>query len=195
MEEVGSTIFLITLTSTLAFTLELVSSIPAVNWLCLYPFPTIVINLFYCIKWFVALVVTDENQMQQNCVDCCVCFSAKKVEDGDRSPGIPEKTPSVANRIMTGYSDVLLEPVVMSGVCVGFLALLGGMAWQTSLLEQYFAFTDLTPSDFYVKTFIDALNDCTDLAGAQPGVYFRFEDQSIDLNRNGCVRQRLGGSR
>lgn len=178
MEEVGSSIFLTTLTSTLAFSLGLVSSIPVVNWLYLYAFPTILINFFYCITWFVALVVIDENRMQQNRVDCCVCFSAKEAGDGEHSQDTPEKTSSVADQIMTRYSELLLKPVVKLGVCVGFLALLGCMAWQTSLLEQYFDFTDLTPSDSYIKPFIDTLNDYTDLAGAQPGVYFRFEDQS-----------------
>lgn len=130
MEEVGSSIFLTTLTSTLAFSLGLVSSIPAVNWLCLYAFPTILINFFYCITWFVALVVIYENRIQQNRIDCCVCFSAKDAEGDEQSQGIAseEKTASIADRIMTQYSDFLLKPVVKLGVCVVFLALLGCMA-------------------------------------------------------------------
>jgi Niemann-Pick C1 protein len=43
IEDIGASIALTTITSTLAFGLGCISSIPAVFWLCLYAFPTIVL--------------------------------------------------------------------------------------------------------------------------------------------------------
>ena len=47
MEDIGATILLTTLTSSLAFALGLISSVPAVQYLVMYAFPTIMIDFVF----------------------------------------------------------------------------------------------------------------------------------------------------
>ena len=91
MEEVGNSISLTTITTITAFCLGCVSSIPSIRWLCLYSFPTIAIDFVYQITFFAAIIVLDEQRVQANRRDCCICLTAsphgydenKQLEDDD----------------------------------------------------------------------------------------------------------------
>lgn len=75
INDVGVSITVTTITSTLAFALGCLSSSPAVIWLCLYACHTIVLVLLYQVTFFVACIVLDEQRMKQNRRDCCFCVS------------------------------------------------------------------------------------------------------------------------
>lgn len=77
-EEVGLSITMTTLTTALAFALGCISTIPAIRDLCLYAWPTVMIDGFFQVSFFVSLIVLDERRIQANRMDCCPCilFSA-----------------------------------------------------------------------------------------------------------------------
>eukprot|EP00538_Stauroneis_constricta_P000207 CAMPEP_0119570782 /NCGR_PEP_ID=MMETSP1352-20130426/43788_1 /TAXON_ID=265584 /ORGANISM="Stauroneis constricta, Strain CCMP1120" /LENGTH=1044 /DNA_ID=CAMNT_0007620455 /DNA_START=143 /DNA_END=3276 /DNA_ORIENTATION=+ len=85
IRDVGVSIILTTTTSAVAFGLGCISSIPAVYWLCLYAFPTIVIDFIYQITFFVALLVIDERRVQDNRRDCCVCITVAGNDENEAS--------------------------------------------------------------------------------------------------------------
>lgn len=73
MEEVGNSISLTTISTVVAFFLGWVSStVPSVQWLCIYACPTIFIDFVFQITFFVAVVVLDEKRIKDNRRDCCV---------------------------------------------------------------------------------------------------------------------------
>ena len=77
MKDAGVSISVTTLTTAVAFALGAISNIPAVRWLCLYAMVTIIIDFFYQISFFMALLVLDAKRIQDNRRDCCVCLTAQ----------------------------------------------------------------------------------------------------------------------
>jgi len=62
-EEIGLSIFLTTVTTTLAFMLGCFASVPLLVWLSAYAFPTVLIDFIYQITFFVAIIVIDERRI------------------------------------------------------------------------------------------------------------------------------------
>jgi Niemann-Pick C1 protein len=171
MEDVGMSITITTLTSALAFALGCTSSVPSVYWLCLYAFPTILIDFLYQITFFVALIVLDEKRIQENRRDVCVCFTVKNLEQeevieqvqqegeqegeeqggeetGDDDHGAEEVLEeSKVDQFMVWYAEHLLKPWVKAFVLLLFAGLFAGCAFSTSKLTQEFDFTDVVPDD------------------------------------------------
>jgi Patched family len=71
IDDIGVSIFLTSLTSSLAFALGCFSNVPTIYWMSLYAFPMIIIDFIYQITFFVALLVLDERRIQQNRRDLC----------------------------------------------------------------------------------------------------------------------------
>jgi len=65
IEEVGLSIALTTMTSVFAFGLGCISTVPAVSWICYYAFSTIMIDFFYQVTFFIAIIVLDEHRIQE----------------------------------------------------------------------------------------------------------------------------------
>jgi len=131
IKDVGISITLTTLTSSLAFGLGCISSIPAIYWLCLYAFPTVLIIFVYQITYFIAILTIDENRVADNRYDCLVCFTADQnntadENDEDTFENHEVKTnarirESMSEKFMIWYSDILLRPWVKVIVVLGFL--------------------------------------------------------------------------
>lgn len=81
MEEAGPSITVTTITSALAFGLGCLSSVPAVRWLCLFAFPTIIFVYIYTLTYFIAALAKDELRIQQGRRDCCPCLSIQARAD------------------------------------------------------------------------------------------------------------------
>lgn len=104
MNAVGQSILLTTFTTAVAFGFGATSTILPIRWLCYYAFPTILIDFFYQITFFVALLVLDERRIQQNRRDCCVCITAAKNDDEtseaerteEETPTSPMVTPTAS---------------------------------------------------------------------------------------------------
>ena len=62
-QEVGLSIFCTSLTTAIASSLSIFSNFPMLRWCALYAFPTVVIDSFYQITFFVALIVLDERRI------------------------------------------------------------------------------------------------------------------------------------
>ncbi|CAB9499474.1 Pick C1-like protein 1 [Seminavis robusta] len=188
MEEVGTSISMTTITTTVAFVLGAATSkIPIIQWICLYAFPTICIDFLYQISFFVAILVLDEQRITANRRDCCVCFSAKRrnsieVEDNDEmekevsGKAAPTKGPLV-DQIMEWYSSHLLHPFTKAVVLVVFTALAGVCLYSTTLLQQEFKPSDFLPEVSYAADFLDA-SDLYTNRKLQVLAYFRDVNQS-----------------
>ena len=182
MEDIGNTILLTTLTSSLAFALGAVSTIPAVKYLVMYAFPTIVIDFIFQITFFVAIIVIDQKRIEDNRRDCCFCCTAKGVSEASAQDLAGNSEAHFADRLMSKYADFLLKPAVKFIVIGVFAAMLGFFSWRTSKLTQYFDFTDVIPGDSYIQTWWDSFQDLYEANGVRAEVYFRdvdFADERI----------------
>lgn len=71
MKEIGLSITLTTLTTTIAFLLCSMSTIRAIRWVGWYAFLTIMVDALYQVTFYVALLVLDERRIQDNRRDVC----------------------------------------------------------------------------------------------------------------------------
>ncbi|CAB9506450.1 Pick C1-like protein 1 [Seminavis robusta] len=181
MEEVGVSISLTTITTTVAFVMgALTSSIPIIQWLCLYAFPTICIDFLYQISFFVAILVLDERRIAANRRGCCVCFRVSKRGKAD-TDGLDEDVPQVAvpikapvvDRFMAWYCEHLFHPIIKVFVMIAFAALLSVCIYSTTLLEQEFKPAEFLPDGSYAFAFIDSLNMYTN---RKMGIFAFFRD-------------------
>lgn len=175
VEEVGTSITLTTLTSTLAFGLGCLASVPAVYWLCLYAVPTVAFVYAYQLTFFVAAITLDEKRVAENRKDAfMVC--RQKVEPNSETEATANQ--NILDKFVDWYAEALLQPTVKVVVLVAFTALLGLCAWSASQLTQDFDVVDVLPSDSYVIDFLDAREDYTERSAIAPFAYFRDVDQS-----------------
>eukprot|EP00550_Attheya_septentrionalis_P008425 CAMPEP_0198284360 /NCGR_PEP_ID=MMETSP1449-20131203/3837_1 /TAXON_ID=420275 /ORGANISM="Attheya septentrionalis, Strain CCMP2084" /LENGTH=917 /DNA_ID=CAMNT_0043981389 /DNA_START=103 /DNA_END=2856 /DNA_ORIENTATION=+ len=180
MEDVGSSVIMTTLTTSAAFALGCTSTIPAVYWLCLYAFPCVLIDFLYQITFFTALLVIDAHRIKANKLDCVVCCRSSRSgsEEDIQQREIPERSKTFTENLMGRYCDFLMKPWVKVFVLISFTAMLGGFAYSTSQLEQFFDYRDLLPNGSYVASFFDTLNDYAEDLAFQPEVFFRDVDVS-----------------
>lgn len=180
IEDVGLSVTVTTLTSTLAFTLGTISSIPAIYWLCQYAAPTIAIVFVYQLTFFVACIVLDERRVMQNRRDCCTWITVSVEDEETDVPETPvEHGPSRVQLFMRSYANILLKPVSKILSLAFFLGLLVGSALSVTNLTQEFKFTDVLPADSYLTDFQNARDAYRTRGVIAPYVYFRFVDQSL----------------
>jgi len=175
IEEIGLSITLTTVTSATAFALGCLSSVPAVYWLVLYAFPSILIVFIYQLTFFVACIVLDERRMAANRRDCC-CWV--KATDTHRVGVKVEGQDHIADRFMAWLGNLILQPKIKVLVIVVFVSFAGFCGWRASLLEQKFSIRDVLPDGSYMTDFIDATELYTEQADVRPKLYFRNVDQS-----------------
>ena len=173
IKDVGISIFLTTVTSIAAFSLGCISSIPAVYWLCQYAIPTLFLDFFFQITFFIALIVIDERRIIDKRRDCLVCVRVKTLSNGDDEEGEDS-----LGKFMLRYANFLMKTWVKALVIVVFLGFFGGMAYSASKLEQEFDYEELLPSGSYVADFWSAYNEYTGIFGFYPEIFFRGVDQS-----------------
>jgi Niemann-Pick C1 protein len=193
MEEVGSSISLTTITTMVAFALGYTtSSIPAIQWLCLYAFLSITVVFIFQITLFTAFLVLDERRMKASKRDLCFCFTVKREivtdrEGGDERQGQEEADTGedAETDIMTRYADFLMRPAVKAIVLVTFLGYFGFCTYRATLLTQEFIVSEFLPAESYVADYLDAVDDYA-MEMVALGVYFRGIDQS-----NETVQQQM----
>lgn len=190
IDEVGMSIFLTTLTSSLAFGLGCISTIPAVFWLCVYAVPTIVLILLWQLTFFIGCLVLDERRIAAGNRDMMRCIPCNKTDDttAEEEDTLPKV--STIDRMMERYAEKLLQPVVKVIVVLVFIGIAIACSISTTQLRQAFEFTDVLPGDSYISAFFNALDDYTASSSVSPFAYFRFVDQSdpkIRLQMNDYV--------
>jgi len=204
MDNVGLSISLTTITTMMAFALGCLSSIPAIQWLCLYAFVTIGFDFLFQITVFTGFLVLDERRIEANRRDVCFCIIAKR-ENNDENAGDQEgytdnesngrysnhhteetkqqiqikveETPDLSLRFMTWYGVFLLRPVVKVAVIALFTAYFGFCAYSTTQLTQEFIISDFLPSDSYVSDYLDSVNNYATVV-LPLDIYFRHLNQS-----------------
>jgi len=151
VDDIGLSVFLTTLTSSLAFGLGCLSNIPAVYYLCLYAVPTIVLILLWQLTFFMSCLVLDERRVAANNRDCLRCCSSRTNETSPEDTNVHQQ--SSVSRIdswMECYAEKLLRPWVKVGVIASFMAIAAACAVSASSLKQSFEFTDVLPADSYM---------------------------------------------
>lgn len=206
MSEVGSSISLTTITTMTAFILGCISSIPAIQWVCIYAVPTIAINFIYQCTFFISCLILDERRISANRKDCCICFTVegndedlkpaptKGLEDGndsaqeegtsDQSSRDPqevvvkvERKLNLNEQFMRWYAAQLMKPWVKISVIAVFLAYFGFCLYCTTNLSQRFRTQDFVPEDSYVSEFLASWGKYSEqVMGIH--VYFRGVNQS-----------------
>lgn len=175
IQECGMSITLTTLTSTLAFGLGCISTIPAVFWLCMYAYTTIFWVYVYQLTFFIACSVLDEKRIIDRRRDCCICWTAREEEE---LTGQNQETDSFADRVMVWYAEKLLRPNVKLSVLVSFTILAVMSAHSVTKLEQSFEYQSVLPSDSYLVDYLDVFEEYAQSVGLSPFVVFRHVDQS-----------------
>ena len=148
IDDVGLSVTMTSVTSAMAFGLGCLSTIPAIFWLCLYGFPTVVIVYIYQLTFFTACVVLDERRIEANRQDCCCCLAVREGEhedgDGDENSATENAAPveigHATDRLMGRFARVLLKPHVKVIVTIFFLALAAGLGYSATQLKQGFDF-------------------------------------------------------
>lgn len=170
MQEVGPSITATTVTTSTAFLLGLLSSVPAIIWLCLYAFPTIAIVFMYQITLFVGFLVLDERRIRAKRKDCCCTCCPDSaalmgagndhddpLDTGNSSTESREK--HIADKVMASYSKLLMLPVVKIAVVIVFAAFFVLCTFQTTLLTQEFDVKKLLPEGSYATATLIAMDD------------------------------------
>jgi len=205
--DIGLSIVLTTVTTTMAFGLGCLSNLPALYWLSFYAFTTMLIVFFYTITFFVALIVLDERRIQENRRDCCVCITVTKGMDDEAMGNTVANTIKTAEeglaatddvrkkkqepelkaddetnnpviRFMAMYADWLMKPMVKFLVLLTALVFAAWCAYSTSLFKQEFNVTEMLPSDSYAKAYMAASDKFGQRGWIVPSAYFRNVDQS-----------------
>lgn len=183
MEEVGLSISLTTITTMFAFGMGYLSSIPAIQWLCLYAFVTIGFDFLFQIALFVSFIVIDERRVQANRRDMCFCIKVEEEEDNGsiddhaKRKSSDEDQPDITLRFMTWYANFLMRPCTKVVVLAVFTAFCGFCVYSTSLLTQEFIISDFLPAESYVADYLDSIGDFADEM-VPLGIYFRHLNQS-----------------
>jgi hypothetical protein len=181
--DIGGSITLTTFTTAMAFGLGCISSIPAVYWLCLYAFPTVLIDFLFQLTFFIAILSLDERRVKAKRKDCCCCRNPPVDEESNEAsaaePSIsPEPKVHFSERMMERYGNFLIKTWVKIVVIVAFMGLFGACIYSTTQLTQSFNFIDLVPDDSYLVDSWNAFRDYYERSGVRPGAYFRWVDQS-----------------
>ena len=183
MEEVGISIVVSTLTTAVAFSLGCATSMPMIRWFCIYAAPTVLVDFFYQISFFIALVVLDDERVKDNRYDCLVCVKSKHVVV---EPTQEEQTAtSCTSNLMARYCDVLLRPQTKALVLLLFSLTWGLGIFGTTRQRQELDFRDMMPPDSFIRTYFGALHEYSSeysygLLFLRAKIYFRDVDVSSD---------------
>jgi hypothetical protein len=129
-----------------------------------------------------ALLVLDEERIQDKRMDCCTCIQVSSDIEAIENSGVYHvaySTKSVPERVMSWYARHLLRPWAKASVLVVFLAYAGFCAYSTTLLKQHFDMAELLPADSYAKDFLHSIEAYTSrVLGVT--IYFRGDIDQLD---------------
>lgn len=182
MDEIGMSIFLSTTTTFLAFVLSSTSTIPAVRWFCFYAAPCVMVDFLFQISFFISYLVYDQRRIDANRVDILCCFKKRKPPESHENEG-PKKKAWSTGEFMTGYVNILLQPVTKVAVLLIFAIILMIGILSALKMEQYFDITMLVPTDSFVKDYFTAQDKYTRSSIFNTDIYFRGIDFSTEKNR------------
>ena len=183
IEDVGISITLTSITSSVAFGLGCMSSIPVVHWLCLYAFPTVIFVYLYQLTFFIACIVLHNHRVQarknnDHSTSDVAPSGMSTTEGAFEVRNEPKGDGGAFDKFMIDYAKILLKPVVRVGVVVVFLTLAVVCAISASNLSQEFEVTDILPDDSYVAALLRVYDEYAINTRINAFAYFRDVDQS-----------------
>jgi len=189
MRDAGVSITLTSITSSLAFGLGTLSTVPAVFWLSYMAFPSVIFIYLSQITFFVACLALDARRMQQGRRDCCTCISANVPESeeeetpinvetsNDRTRKQMQQLTSPVDRLMENYATTLTTTPIRILVFVMFAFFTIAAASSALLIRQDFDVKDLMPKDSYYSDFLRAQEDYASFSPEYLTLFFRDVDQ------------------
>jgi hypothetical protein len=174
MQEVGISIVVSTLTTVVAFSMGCATSMPMIRWFCIYAAPTVLIDFIYQISFFVAVMVLDDQRVQNHRYDCLVCVVRKKSNNENAEaegelqqqqqeeqivPRSLSHGPSWATKFMSRYSNILLRPATKALVLILFSLMLGLGIYGATKQTQELDFRDMMPPDSFIRTYYGAMHE------------------------------------
>ena len=186
IDDIGASITITSVTSTVAFGLGAMSDIPAIIWLCLYAFPSVILIYFYQLTFFCACIVMDERRIMANRRDCFTCFqvveqdneAAQEQADDRRLDMDDGPVESAADKLMLRYAKFLLKPWVKAAVVCVFLTFSVLCAFSAAKMRQKFDITELLPKDSFVTSYLNAEKAYSSRKQTSYDIYFRNVNQS-----------------
>lgn len=182
MEEVGLSISLTTATTTFAFALGCISTIPGIRWLCMYASVTIIFVFLYQITYFVALLAVDELRVNKAKTRGKILATTDLYATWEKSRHSTSNHNDAddslfTQRIMRWYGQQLLRPWIKKLVLGTFIGVFVICLWRTTMLTQEFVVTDYVPEDSFTGSFMSAHDRFSSLKVPMT-VYFRDVNQS-----------------
>lgn len=191
IREIGGSISVSSITTFIAYLLgSFFSSMPGIEWFCIYAFTMIFLNFIFQLTFFVAVIAIDDRRIKSNRYDLMFCIKAKTSEKThEQSPrnNNHNNNTSISSKIMKRYSDILLNPTSKVITIILFAALLSVGIFYASKIKTELDFRSLFPEDSFVHDYLNAIDEYT--AGSSLNLnkayfYFRDVDHSNPLMRN-----------
>ncbi|PIG79178.1 patched sphingolipid transporter (Ncr1) [Aspergillus arachidicola] len=169
---IGPSIFLSSLTETVAFALGAFVGMPAVKNFAVYAAGAVFINAVLQITMFISVLALNQRRVESLRADCFPCITVRKAHSGmseDRVFDDQDGESFLQKIIRKVYATFLLNRKVKAVVVIVFLGLFtAGLALIPEValgLDQRIAL----PSDSYLIQYFDDLNN---YFGSGPPVYF-----------------------
>jgi len=153
-----------------------------VRWFCFYAAPCVMVDFLFQISFFISYLVYDQRRIDANRVDILCCFTKRKPPASHENEG-PKKKAWSTGEFMTGYINMLLQPVTKVAVLLIFAIILVFGILSALEMEQYFDLTMLVPTDSFVKDYFTAQDKYTRNSIFSTVIYFRNIDFSTEKNR------------
>lgn len=193
--EVGLSITVTTLTTVIAYSLGIMSSLPGVKWFCIYAALNVTIVFFNQITFFVALIVLDDRRRKAQRLDCLICFKSNNIVVNEPRTSAEnedaKKKSSFGSRLMSAYTRILLTPVSKAVVLTLFTTLFVGSAYIASGMTQFLDLKETLLKDSFVRNFMSDLekyNTRSWFLQSTATVYFRNVDVS-DAEVQGAMKK------
>jgi predicted RND superfamily exporter protein len=173
IENAAISITMTTVSSTVAFSSGIFSTVPAVRWLCLYAAPTIFMVLICQVTFFVACVVLDDRRIRSNRRDCCLCLRVTQDDNNTATVKVQDYTTDFSYRAIKSFCNYILQPKRKFIIVANFLTMFALCSWSASQLKQEFDFNDVLPVDSYSLRGIEALKKYRGNVAVRPQLIFR----------------------
>uniref|UniRef100_A0A7S1FIA0 SSD domain-containing protein n=1 Tax=Noctiluca scintillans TaxID=2966 RepID=A0A7S1FIA0_NOCSC len=173
LSRAGMSIFVTSLTDSVAFALSVSSILPALSWFCIYAAVTIVFVFMYQVFFFAALVTFDMRRQAAQRMDCFPCVLANQLPEDLRETRTKEdethtNAQSDGLHLSRGRLGLFLETsvgrcVTKWPVAVGLIVVcssfFGISCWQVVGLEVHDSFSAFIGDDVYVSGTLNKVNE------------------------------------
>jgi len=135
----GAAITITTTTNILAFGIGSSSTIPAIQWFCIYAALSVLFGYFLQITFVVACMFLDDLRIEKRRYDCLICVTAADSYE----PNTSNSETSLAKKCIGKYTEFILRPKVKISILFLFSALFVASLVGVTFVEEGFNPLDL----------------------------------------------------